>query len=262
MNRPTIDVVIPAQRETEGLERTIRSLEGTATNYNLVTVIDPTINVSEARQKAFDSLTASQYVCYLDDDIELIQHGWLDQLYSMIQGDMVAATFGGEWWGTEPYQRGAVQSGEVYAGPAACMLIDRKRIPPDVVWDQHIGLRSGWLGGDFEEVDFCAALNRYHFRLLQTSNVVFHHMGNKTTLRDFMDTDRYIATRVMGDLIRRKHMKGGGDPDFFKSLQYVKASETDEHMLAPGANLRTCYKDVIRQAGLSGNERFQKWGLV
>jgi hypothetical protein len=263
--RPEIALTIPIQRQTEQLERTLKSIEQHTENYRLVLVEEPTLNVSEARQQAWDALADVRYVCWLDDDSEMVHDGWLDEMFKTLDANPEAgAVFGGEWWGDEERTPIVPVAGEaeVAYGPAACMLMDRERIPASVQWDSNIGLRSGWLGGDFEEVDYCFRLRREGLRLLRCTNALFHHTGGRTTLRDFGRSDRARTVRAMKMLLTYKYAKAPEDDDWFNGLQYVKADARDDTMLAPGTSLRDCYAGVIRRNGLAYVKGFQRMGLV
>lgn len=263
--RPEIALVIPIQRHTEQLDRTLNSIEKHTNNYRIVLVEEPTLNVSEARQQAWDALSGTRYICWLDDDSEMVHDGWLDEMFKTLEANHDAgAVFGGEWWGTEQRTPIVPVTGEteIAYGPAACMLMDRRRIPTSVRWDSNIGLRSGWLGGDFEEVDYCYRLRREGMRLVRCTRALFHHTGGRTTLRDFGHSDRARTVRAMQMLLDYKYVKAPDDDDWFAGLEYVKADPDDDTMLAPGASLRDCYANVIRRNGLAYVKGFQRMGLV
>jgi hypothetical protein len=266
-----IDIVIPVQRYTQQLERTLMLLDKYKNNVETeIHVIERSdLNVSEARQLALDNQSLSDKICYLDDDSEMIHDHWLDEmLETMNYHADAAAVFGGEWWGTEDeYPIDKVEGGvklEVNSGgtPAACMLIDRAKLDETCFWDQNIGLRSGWLGGDFEEVDFCWRLHMASLGMYKSTGTLFHHTGGKSTLIDFSKTDRAVCVAVMRTLLAYKYAKFNNDEDFFKALKYVKADPNDDCMLAAGYSLRGCYKDVIDHANLKHHPQFVRGGLV
>lgn len=262
--RPVVDIVIPIQKHTEQLDKVVELLEANTEHFRLHLVNEPSLNVSDARQKALDELVEGHLVCFLDDDSEMIQPGWLEPMIKTLQArEDAGAVFGGEWWGTEPQVELAPgEDVEIEYGPAACMLLDRRRIPSDVIWDGEIGLRSGWLGGDFEEVDYCYQLRHAGLRLYRSTGSVFHHTGGKTTLIDFLKTDRHKTTRIMTTLLAYKYAKAPEDKDFFKGLKYVKAHDNNDCMLAPDQSLRDCYRKVIHKNGLQYIRSFNRLGLV
>ena len=269
MTRPDIDIVVPVQGDSAQLERTLDLLHRHTRGFRLHVVKEPGLNVSEAREKAMREVVKGDLVCFIDDDSEMIMDGWLDEMHRVMAANPEAgAVFAGEVWGTETKPIGdpgllPVDAVEVEYGPAACMLLDRRRLPPGLVWDANIGLRSGWLGGDFEEVDYCLKLSRLHgLRLLRAPRAVFRHTGGKTTLREFMRTDRYKTVTAMKLLLDYKYAKAPHDGDWFKGLRYVKACGQDDCMLGPGATLRDCYRDVILRNGLAYVRNFRHWGLV
>lgn len=284
--RPEIQIIIPVQRQSEQLERTLANLHQHTGNFVLTVVEEPDLNVSEARQKAMDVLATHDLVCFLDDDSEMMMDGWLDLMYAVLREQRDAgAVFGGEWWGTDVapvinptetapahnhlyrlfnttvFPGGCEPYVEVEYGPAACMLMDRRRIPASVRWDQQIGLRSGWLGGDFEEVDYCYQLRASGRKLYRATRTLFHHTGGKTTLDAFRFTDRFKTVNIMRLMLATKYEKAPQDGDWFKGLRYVKASTQDDCMLAPGATLRECYHEVVKRNGLGRIPSFKRMGI-
>jgi len=287
MARPEIEIVIPVQRESAQLDLCLRLLVEHTRNFKLSVVEEPGLNVSEARQMALDEIVTRDLVCFLDDDSEMIMDGWLDMMHRVLfeQKD-AGAVFCGEWWGTDDppainptadapahnhlyrlfnaavFPGGCEPFVEVEKGPAACMLIDRRRIPPGLRWNADIGLRSGWLGGDFEEVEYCQRLRVAGLRLYRATRTLFHHTGGKRTMKDFVFTDRFKTVNIMQLLLRYRAEKAPEDEDWFKGLQYVKARDDDDLMLEPGQSLRTCYRDVVCRNGLQYVRAFNKMGLV
>jgi hypothetical protein len=144
------------------------------------------------------------------------------------------------------------------------MLIDKERLTPYHHWDQNIGLRNGWLGGDFEEVDFVYRLMQTGLKSLRATNTIFHHTGGKTSFRAWGGKDRCVCICTMRTLLGYKYSRESSalDEDYFKGLKYVKADPNDDCMLAPGYTLRDCYRDVITRAGLSKHPQFTMVGLV
>lgn len=258
-----LDLVIPIQRKSAQLDRTVQLIEQHTKDYRLVIVEEPYLNVSEARQKAMDSLTQSRYVCFLDDDSEIVHDGWLDEMLLTMQANPDAgAVFGGEWWGPEARPEIIPVPGDtkVEYGPAACMLLDMDRVR-QIRWDNNIGLRSGWMGGDFEEVDYCFRIRRAGFELYRCTKSLFHHV-NRPGFVEFGKTDRRKTCAIMKMLLDLKYHRAPEDEDFFKGLKYVPADPNNDLMLGAGASLRDCYHDVIVRNGISHIRGFVKAGLV
>ncbi len=266
MNRPEIDLIIPVEKSSAQLDRTVRLIEQYTENYNLILVNEPDLNVSEARQKAMDELAENTVICFLDSDSEMVHPEWLDAMYETLQRKKDAgAVFAGEWWGTESeviIDTSKYKEFETPKGPAACMMMDRTRIPESVHWDINIGLRNGWLGGDFEEVDYEKRLELAGLKLYQCFGAVFHHTGGRTSLRQFTKSDRHKTVRVMRLLLEYKYGKAPEDDDYFKDLKYIKADPNNDNKMALNGNLRDCYAEVIRKNGLRHVQGFRKMGLV
>jgi len=259
-----IDIVIPVQQDSQNLEITVKSIEANTKDYELHIIKDSTINVSEARQRAMDTLK-NRYLLFMDDDSIILDPNWLaNMLATMNEHPDAGIVFAGEWWGTEPKTEIIPIKNDIKVeyGPAACMLIDKSKLTSYVRWDQYIGLRNHWLGGDFEEVDFCYRVRHIGLKCYQCTKALFHHAGDKTTLRAFQSTDRSKTARIMQILLDKKYMKAPEDENYFQGLQYVHASPTDMNMLGPTSSLRECYFRVINRNGLSQNRQFRHWGLI
>jgi hypothetical protein len=130
------------------------------------------------------------------------------------------------------------------------MLVDTERIG-DVLWDVHMGLRNGWLGPDFEEVQYCYDLRATGMKLYRAQQTLFHHV-ERTTNADFGQTDRAKVISVIRNLLEYRHAKAPDDRDFFKGLRPVKASDGDDRTFSPGVvnPLRTIFRPVMVRNGL------------
>jgi len=208
-------------------------------------------------------------ICFLDYDSEMCHDGWLDAMVECLEEhDDAGAVFAGEWWGTEARTRIVPIEGDrlVEPGngtPAACMLIDRTRLDRGYhLWDEYIGLRNGWLGGDFEEVDFCHRLQATGLQLYTATKALFHHTGGKTTYADFCHKDRHVSTKVMRMLLSYKYACAPKDEDYFKRMKYVKADPNDDDMLAAGSSFRDAYRDVLISTGLKDHGSLKRMGIT
>lgn len=266
-----IDLVIPVQHATHQLEEAVNALEQFSNDVEteLYVIERADLNVSEARQLVLDDDSYSNYICYLDDDSIMIDDHWLDKMVKVLEECPDAgAVFGGEWWGDEQRPKIVDIGGQELPTPgngmtpAACMLVDKTRLGDHCFWDQDIGLRNGWLGGDFEEVDFCHRLQYDGLKLYQASGTQFHHTGGKSTLRAFQRTDRCVCTHVMQFLLNKKWIKWPEREGFFKDLHYVKADPHDDCMLAADESLRKAYKDVLRRNCLHEHPMIRRLSLV
>jgi len=265
-----IDIVIPVHKDCAQLDTTLKLLEQYKNKAETrLTLIREGTNVSEARQIAMNDKSLSDMICFLDYDSEMCMDGWLDEMIAtMSEHDDAGAVFSGEWWGREaPPEMVPVDGDRVVqpgnGTPAACMLIDRSKLDPEYhIWDQNIGLRNGWLGGDFEEVDFCYRLEHKGLELYTSTRSLFHHTGGKGTYADFSNTDRRISTTVMRVLLRYKHDLAPDDEDYFKDMKYVKADANDDDKLAVGSSFRDAYRDVFVSAGLAGHPMAARLGLT
>lgn len=262
MDIPCIDIVIPVNEHSKQLDRTVELIQQTTQNYNLKVVIEPDLNVSEARQLAMQA-ASGRYVCFLDYDSEMIQPAWLATMYEkMYKHSDAAIVFAKEWWGTEPRGPlfGAESDGKTYFGTAACMLIDLERLPKNITWNPLVSLRNGWLGGDFEERDFCMQVTMAGLNMYQAP-CLFHHVC-RTTMAEWLTTDRGKTAAIMGDLICEHYATAPEDKDWFKGLIYQPARRDDDRMLAPGRTLRQCYQAVIKRNGLQNRKVVARYDLV
>jgi len=255
--------VIPVQRESAMLEGCVESVERFTTNYNIHIMNDAGLNVSEARQAAMDTLPVGRYVCFLDDDSRMIHDGWLDALMdTMVPNDDVAVAFAEEMWGDEFVVN--TYNGpkhHVEYGPAACMLIDTERVPDAVRWNKYIGLRSGWLGGDFEEVEYAHQLMHHGKSLVGVHGSMFKHI-DRPPMEEFRKTDRAHTCVIMQALIRYWAQNCPDNGEFFQKLRYVKANENNDCMLAPGQSLKKCFHGVLADNHLRHFPMFKTWGIA
>jgi len=256
-----ITLCLPYEKDSAQLEKTLDILANTSGEYTLELYKNPTVNVSEARQIMMDNCK-TKHICFLDYDSEMVDPEWLNKIMQTMQEKDAAGVFPLERWGvSKNLTQGCTEDREVSYGPAACMLLDMDKVG-DLKWDKHIGLRSGWLGGDFEEVDFCfRALKKGH-KLYRCASTHFNHTGGKTTLEDFVKTDRSVSVRVMRLMLDYKYRKDPDNEDYFKGIKYVRADPNNDCTLGKGQSFRKCYHEVIKRNGLSYIQSFKKLGLV
>jgi glycosyltransferase involved in cell wall biosynthesis len=261
MSRPTVDIVIPVQAETSLLDGCVAALDRHTDDYRLHIIKAPGLNVSEARQAAMDSLTGARYICYLDDDSRVTQ-GWLDPMVAAVDGNTrCAVAFAEEDWGEHGVLQRyhGVQPCEY--GPAACMLVDTSKIPDDVRWNTSIGLRTGWLGGDFEEVEYAHQLKYHGLHLVGVSGSRFVHI-DRPSLEEFRKTDRAKTCMIMQALIRHWSRACPENREFFRRMEYVPASKHNDRMLAPGATLKQAFGGIVRDNHMQHFPMFQRWGIA
>ena len=139
------------------------------------------------------------------------------------------------------------------------MFVDTERIE-DVLWDVHMGLRNGWLGPDFEEVQYCYDLRASGMKLYRAQQTVFHHV-ERTTNDEFGQTDRAKVISVIRNLLEYRPPY---DRDFFKGLRPVKASDGDDRMFAARVvnPLRTIFRPVMARNGLHRLAVMRRCGVV
>lgn len=150
---------------------------------------------------------------------------------------------------------------EVSYGHGACMMVDAERIA-DVKWDVHMGLRNGWLGPDFEEVQYAYDLRATGRKLYRTQKTLFHHV-ERTTNDAFATTDRARVIAVIRNLLEYRRAKAPEDRDFFKGLVPVRARADNDKMFAPSvvSPLRTIFRPVLVRNGLECRPSFVRRGL-
>jgi GT2 family glycosyltransferase len=138
-----------------------------------------------------------ELICLLNNDIEVIQAGWLEEMVSQMQRPGVAAVGAKLLFGNRKIQHAGVFLGlggvaahghrgfgggergyfgranlaqEVSAVTAACLLVRRS------AWDQVGGLDAEHLAVAFNDVDFCLRLREAGHRIVYTPfAVLLHH---------------------------------------------------------------------------------------
>jgi hypothetical protein len=262
-----VDIAIPIAKETPQLEQCVQAVEHhTKIAYNLIVNAEPHLNVAENRQAIMDKSTA-RYLCFLDDDSMMIDDHWLTIMIDTIKCKPDAgAVFLKEWWGNEPlgtnFHNATTGIRELDYGPSACMLIDRSRIPDTFSWDSRIGLRSDWLGGDFEEVDWQYRLrHETGLKSYMNADKMFHHLGGKTTRDNFKGSGRWHTVMAMQALLDHKYIVAPEDEDWFKGLRYVPAAVHDDNQFAPGFSVKDCYSEVVKRNGLQHRSIFKRLGI-
>ena len=257
-----LDIIIPIQTESVLLDECVASIEKYTTDYRLHVYKDASINVSEARQAAMDTLELGRYICFLDDDSRLVHSGWDTALIdATTKDDKIVISYAEEDWG----EFGVLQKyrGVQHAkyGPAACMLIDTAKLPIGHRWCKYIGLNTGWLGGDFEEVEYVYRLKHHDLVAVGTDKARFLHV-DRPSIEDFRLTDRAMTCRIMKALIELADSPAGYNTDFFRKLHYVKADPNNDRMLANGQTLKDAFYDVLIDNNLSHFPMFKRWGLT
>ena len=115
---------------------------------------------------------------------------------------------------------------EVAFGPAACMLLDREKVASNVKWCTHLGLANGWLGGDFEEVEYARRLVSSGKKLYRATRTLFHHRGGRTTHEAFDQTDRCAVIGVIKFLLKCQESSGYQGDDWWSPLKCWRPTES------------------------------------
>jgi hypothetical protein len=267
--RPQIEIVIPAEAETAELEQVCRAIAAHTERYRLHLIIRPDLNVSEARQLAMDSLPG-RLICFMDSDAHQLFDGWLDEMHFVLASAPGAgAVYAGERWGSEPSPRVVTADPlrpwqEVPYGPAACMLIDPARISGAIRWTVPLGLANGWLGGDFEEVEYATQLRASGLRLYRATNTLFHHCGGRSTHKAFGATDRCQVINAIRNLLAYQEEKGIPSSEFWRALKRVPCAPGDDLSFHPSvvSPLRTIFRDVVLANHLSYAPIFRRLGII
>jgi hypothetical protein len=267
--RDTIDIVIPTERESRELEEVVKAIETHTANYRLHLILRPDLNVAEARQFAMDTIPG-RFICFMDSDAHHIQDTWLDEMHHVItHAPDAAAVYCGERWGIEPPPRiispiPAQPWQLVDKGPAACMIIDRSKVPEDVKWNTSLGLANGWLGGDYEEVEYARQLMSAGLKLYRATNTIFHHRGGRTTHAAFQATDRCQVINVIINLLQYQSAKQIPSEHFWRYLKRIPCATDDDLNFHPSivSPLRTIFRDVVLSNNLSYADVFRRLGII
>ncbi len=267
--RDIVDIVIPAECESRELEAVARAISAHTAGYRLHLILRPDLNVSEARQLAMDTIPG-RLICFMDSDAHHVMDGWLDEMVRVIDAAPdAAAVYCGERWGDEPSPRIVSPDPsrpwrQIEQGPAACMLIDRSKIPPAVRWNVSLGLANGWLGGDFEEVEYARQLSAAGLRLYRATNTVFHHRGGRTTHAAFQATDRCQVINAILNLLSYQAAKQIPSQEFWRHLRRIPCAPGDDLSFHPSvvSPLRHIFRDVVISNHLSYAEVFRHLGII
>ena len=253
-----LNIVIPVQEETWKLDDCIKSIEQYTTDYTLTIHKNPDLNVGEARQQAMDE-NKEKFICFLDDDSRMLQDDWSTKLMSAQTEDDTCISFPAEIWEGEGIIRTYTKGVKGVEGCAACMMVDTTKIPDDFKWDKYMGLKTGWLGGDYEEIDYIQRLMKQGLFGVGVPDVEFLH-SDRISKADFKLTDRSKTAKIMNILTGIK-IQMGNDPEFFRDLVYLKANPDNDRMLASGT-VKQCFSGVLKYNQLEGCPMFKKWGLA
>jgi hypothetical protein len=264
-----IDIVIPTERDTAELQEVCEAIARHTTGYTLHLMLRPDLNVSECRQLAMDTLPG-RYILFMDSDAHHISSNWLPEMIDTIQRAPDAVVcYAGERWGTEA--RPVISSPDASApwcrvayGPAACMLIDRERLPPGVRWNTQLGLANGWLGGDFEEVEYAIQISALGGKCYRATNTLFDHRGGRTTQEAFCKTDRCKVIGAIKNLLSYQMAKSIPSDIFWDKLHRIKASAQDDLTFDPSITspLRTIFRDIVLSNNLSYAPVFKRLGII
>lgn len=253
--RDDIDIVIPTQRESAELDQTVADLAAHTAGYCLSVRVEPSLNVSECRQAAMDA-ACGRYLCFMDDDAHQLSDGWLDEMLAVLQAAPNAAVvYAGEHWGSDTAPAIVVPDAacpweQVDYGPAACMLIDRDKVPAGVKWCAPLGLSNGWLGGDFEEVDYAKRIREAGGKLYRARRTLFDHRGGKSTMLAFSGTDRFQVIRVINALLKGWDTSA---PGWWDNLHRVAADPNDDCAFSPSVvnPLRSIFNELLVDHGIA-----------
>jgi len=133
----------------------------------------------------------SEYLCLLNDDIQMIEPDWLVEMMSLAVRPQILGVMGvanhlhKHLHVTNPGNFGRLQlCQELSASTAACLVVKRSR------YQQVSGLDEKNLTVAFNDVDFCLRLREAGFRNLWTPHATLFHMESASRGSD-MDPDKF-----------------------------------------------------------------------
>jgi O-antigen biosynthesis protein len=247
---PRVTIVIPT-RDGKTLEVCLKTLSEITDypNFNVIVVDNgsknpETLSVIEeyARKQAFSVLrddrpfnysalnneavrkSESDFICLMNDDIEIISPGWLREMVSQFArpgvgivgaklfypdgtlqhvgvvlgiGGVAAHSFGGAPGDSLGYRGKHLVAHTVSCVTAACLLVKRE------VWNQLDGLNEEDLTVAFNDVDFCIRAGQTGWSIVWTPHAeLIHHeslsRGSDETedrIRRFQDEIKYMRTK-------------------------------------------------------------------
>ena len=171
---------------------------------------DEPFNYSAINNYAVEHV-GSEYLCLLNDDIQMIEPDWLDEMMSLAVRQDIGAVGARLLYADSTVQHGGVVLGvmgvanhlhkhldvtnpgnfgrlqlcqELSASTAACLVVKRSR------YRQVGGLDEENLTVAFNDIDFCLRLREAGYRNLWTPHATLFHMESASRGSD-MDADKF-----------------------------------------------------------------------
>jgi len=192
-------------------EATLELLEQIAGNEDVrVLRYDEPFNYSAINNFAVEH-ASSEYLCLLNDDIQMIEPDWLSEMMSLAIRPQIGSVGARLLYADSTVQHGGVALGvmgvanhlhkhldvtnpgnfgrlqlcqELSASTAACLVVKRSR------YQQVGGLDEKNLTVAFNDIDFCLRLREAGYRNLWTPHATLFHMESASRGSD-MDTDKF-----------------------------------------------------------------------
>jgi len=248
-------IIIPCVRRSRFLEKTTLPAIAAHTPSSVPVVIahEPDLNVSECRQK-WMGLAETRYVYFMDVDSVIEQDEWLEMLLDIMDEYQAGAVTAAEHWNGQTVRcdglfksQGVVGDGHRVAG-AGC-LYDKK---VGARWDPWLGETYGYIGREFEDVDFAYSVYDQGYKCYSTDRVVFNHAWHDKT--DW-ESDELAMWGLVSNLIKLKWKVPSGlaRDNFFRLLHPLPTIKFEKNHNLAGISrqegIHTIYGDVIEYWG-------------
>ena len=221
----------------------------TSGDVPVVIAHEPTLNVSECRQKWMD-LAETRYVYFMDVDSIITQDEWLEIIVDILEEHQAGAVTCRETWkGVMPLsgkpcpEKRSTHESRRLAG--AGTLYDRD---VGAFWDPHLGETYGYIGRELEDVDFAHCIKHLGRAVLATSIVTFDHAWHDA---GYDDTDEVRTWPIISSLIQAKWkcLVKDGRGEFFRLLHPQPTSKFEKNHDFDGVSfedgIRAIFTDLV-----------------
>lgn len=248
-------IIIPCVRRSRFLEKTTLPAIAAHTPAAVPVVIahEPNLNVSECRQKWMD-LAETRYVYFMDVDSVMEQDEWLEILLDVMDESQAGAVTMAEHWNGarikdgKPFKRKNITY-ETGRTAGAGFLYDKD---VQAYWDVYLGETYGYIGREFEDIDFGCCIRAKGRRCYLTNKIAFNHAWHQAS--DLESDESHLWACVTHLLSVKWKLPGGLARDnFFRLLHPLPTTRFEKNHDLDGIPIndaiRQIYGDVVEYWG-------------